>query len=314
MLSALLQVLCAPGPNSENGESPYLDYAERSEAASCVLACSAEVHLPGHMTTSKTSKDIPPRTFLYTAILTIARRGPAKGYIEGLEHRLHDAETLLLQLLPLVNSDQLTSAAANATATQTRDSPDHTNARSSPPILNKKTGIDYWESFPLDTVSNIRRWQADCALHSHFKDDNSSNRGASSSRPGSTDVVGEHNHRRTSMSHHQYRSTIANDPTYQRHSSQDQYHNMSNSSTPVRYSGVPQQQQSAAYAMQAQTAYADPSAWHTNGMMTGTGQPMGMNQRQQRPPQMGMASNGSMEVDPTGSGFFSGEVKRHLFW
>lgn len=51
---------------------------------------------------------------------------------------------------------------------QTRDSqsPGPRNVRSSPPVLNKKTGIEYWESFPLDSVENIRRWQEDCATHS----------------------------------------------------------------------------------------------------------------------------------------------------
>ena len=30
------------------------------------------------------------------------------------------------------------------------------------PVLNKKSGIEYWEQFPLDSVENIRRWQQDC--------------------------------------------------------------------------------------------------------------------------------------------------------
>lgn len=45
-------------------------------------------------------------------------------------------------------------------------SPGPRNVRSSPPTLNKKTGIEYWEAFPLDTAENIRRWQQDCATHS----------------------------------------------------------------------------------------------------------------------------------------------------
>lgn len=104
-------------------------------------------------------------------------RGPAKGYIEGLEHRLHEAESLLLALLPVVTSSQLACAAdtlnsssplTNVGALKTRDSqsPGPRNVRSSPPVLNKKTGIDYWESFPLDSAENIRRWQEDCATHS----------------------------------------------------------------------------------------------------------------------------------------------------
>lgn len=46
-------------------------------------------------------------------------------------------------------------------------SPSPRNVRSSPPVLNKKTGIEYWESFPLDTADNIRKWHQDCAMHSH---------------------------------------------------------------------------------------------------------------------------------------------------
>jgi len=30
-------------------------------------------------------------------------------------------------------------------------------------LLNKKTGVEYWEHFPLDSVQSIRRWQQDCA-------------------------------------------------------------------------------------------------------------------------------------------------------
>lgn len=43
-----------------------------------------------------------------------------------------------------------------------RLSPDR---RGSPPVLNKKTGIEYWENFPLTSVTGIRRWQKDCEAH-----------------------------------------------------------------------------------------------------------------------------------------------------
>lgn len=93
-------------------------------------------------------------------------RGPAKGYIEGLEHRLHEAESLLLQLLPYVSAEQLQSAVIalldHDGADSGRGSPDR---RSSPPVLNKKTGIDYWENFPLTSVHDVRRWQQDCEVH-----------------------------------------------------------------------------------------------------------------------------------------------------
>src|ERR1700761_2389244 len=111
-------------------------------------------------------------------VLTLRFRGPAKGYIEGLEHRLHEAESLLLALLPVISTEQLkcateclTDAAStniNITGVKSRDSqsPGPHPLRTSPPVLNKKTGIDYWESFPLDSVENIRKWQDDCAVHS----------------------------------------------------------------------------------------------------------------------------------------------------
>ena len=31
------------------------------------------------------------------------------------------------------------------------------------PTLNNKTGVDYWEQFPLDSIDNIHRWQQDCS-------------------------------------------------------------------------------------------------------------------------------------------------------
>jgi len=62
--------------------------------------------------------------------------------------------------------DQLVAATTHLANAENEDlgraSPDR---RSSPPILNKKTGIDYWENFPLTSVDGIRRWQQDCEVH-----------------------------------------------------------------------------------------------------------------------------------------------------
>lgn len=95
------------------------------------------------------------------------KRGPAKGYIEGLEHRLYEAESLLLQVLPFVSTEQLEYATSMLVHEDAEDSgrasPDR---RSSPPVLNKKSGLDYWEQFPLTNVTDVRRWQRDCQLHS----------------------------------------------------------------------------------------------------------------------------------------------------
>lgn len=87
--------------------------------------------------------------------------GPAKGYIEGLEHRLHEAEQLLLQILPLVSTDQLTEIVM---PTEHAGLPGQAGSRLTPPSLNKKTGVEYWEQFPLDSVESIRTWQQDCTM------------------------------------------------------------------------------------------------------------------------------------------------------
>ncbi|KAK5095292.1 hypothetical protein LTS08_008191 [Lithohypha guttulata] len=99
--------------------------------------------------------------------------GPAKGYIEGLENRLHEAESLLLQILPHVTTEQLRAA----TTRLAHDDPDEnidgsSERKSSPPMLNKKTGVDYWETFPLTSVSDILRWQQDCAANTSIKENN----------------------------------------------------------------------------------------------------------------------------------------------
>lgn len=257
---------------------------------------------------------------LFNNILLTYDSGPAKGYIEGLEHRLHEAETLLLQVLPLIPSDQLASAASAANDVSqhgvSRDSPDRpNNNRSSPPVLNKKTGIDYWENFPLDSVDNIRRWQADCALHSNFKEENSHRSG--SSRPNSVDVSdqlttrGNHSRKSSSSTAQQYRS-MSND-TFHGGSQDYKY----NGITPSRYSGAPPN--TTTFGLQTQPAYAsEPTQqWsQQNGMSNRMASHPAMHHhhphQQQSPPQI-VAAGGPMDVDSNG-GFFSGEVKRHLFW
>lgn len=94
------------------------------------------------------------------------KRGPAKGYIEALESRLHSAESLLLSILPLI-SDNVVERAVNVVHHENdEDAEGLQERRSSPPLLNKKTGLDYWESFPLDTKKNIRKWQFHCEASS----------------------------------------------------------------------------------------------------------------------------------------------------
>jgi len=89
---------------------------------------------------------------------TAMHRGPAKGYIEGLEHRLKETESLLLQLLPVVTEDYL-----EAVTTDHEGSPSRSTTAPRRPMLNNKTGVEYWEQYPLDSLENIRRWQQDCS-------------------------------------------------------------------------------------------------------------------------------------------------------
>ena len=205
-----------------------------------------------------------------------------------------------------MSPDQLTTAAGNLAATDADggDSPDHIGARSSPPVLNKKTGIEYWESFPLDSVENIRRWQQDCALHSQFRDHDvingpGSSRGAS--RPGSVDMTRESSNMLPSrkagsmsqVSQAQYRS-MSNDP-YQPSQSHPEYMSAAPVTTSQQnWSGNP--------------AYVQP--WQQGGPMHQQHHSH-HDQLQQRPM---VAAGGPMDVDQGGHAFFTNDVKRTLFW
>jgi len=96
-------------------------------------------------------------------------RGPAKGYIEGLENRLQETEGLLLQILPAVPTDYLAAVTAGGTANAELANDAYMfgkgrhDSTGSSRYLNNKTGVDYWHQFPLNSVDNIRRWQQDCA-------------------------------------------------------------------------------------------------------------------------------------------------------
>lgn len=79
------------------------------------------------------------------------RRGPAKGYIEVLENRLHETETVLLGVLSQISDTQLASTFAR----------DESNSGYTP-FPPEKRGAEYWRRFPLDTASSVREWQQDC--------------------------------------------------------------------------------------------------------------------------------------------------------
>jgi hypothetical protein len=99
-----------------------------------------------------------PILVLSSIVLTVTYSGPARGYIEGLEHRLRETESLLLQILPFVPEDYL-----EVVTTEYKGSPGRSTTTPRRPMLNNKTNVEYWEQFPLDSIENIRRWQQDCS-------------------------------------------------------------------------------------------------------------------------------------------------------
>ncbi|KAL4881207.1 hypothetical protein BJY04DRAFT_189341 [Aspergillus karnatakaensis] len=76
------------------------------------------------------------------------KRGPAKGYIEALEHRLQETENLLLGLLDQVSDSQLAESIPHATA--------------QPRSGKRGNELEYWKRYPLRSVNEIRNWQEDC--------------------------------------------------------------------------------------------------------------------------------------------------------
>ena len=236
-------------------------------------------------------------------------RGPAKGYIEGLEHRLHEAETLLLHLLPTVTPVQLDAATANlhhSYPNSNHDSPsDGISGSYSPPVLNKKTGVEYWESFPLDSVDNIRRWQHDCAQHNSYRDEltRTSRHG---SRPNSADLSREvvlsparkQNHVphfRTSMSNEDFVPTT-----------RAEYLNTQAQPHAQTFNGLPG---SDGTYIPMGTGFQDAS-WEQQQQRQGQPPMSGMHLHQQAQP-IQVAAGGDMDM---AGGFFSGDVKRNLFW
>ncbi|KIW92794.1 uncharacterized protein Z519_06643 [Cladophialophora bantiana CBS 173.52] len=297
-------------------------------------------------------------------VLTLRLRGPAKGYIEGLEHRLHEAESLLLALLPIISTEQLKCATdslssspsttnLNILGLKTRDSPSpgpHP-LRSSPPVLNKKTGIEYWESFPLDTVENIRKWQEDCALHSGTNGQNQPSfrnsmdeshshtplhalNAASHSRPGSVDLSRHgHGHSQSgpfrSMSHDTYRSGASTPVNVPQHSL-SQPTIPTTSSTQQQQTGPSQTStpnwQSLSFLSNNSSPNNHTSSPNVNGVGVGAEALLLQSfadsswaQAQTLNNGLGMTGmgtamgveSGPMEVD---TGFFTNDMQRRLFW
>jgi hypothetical protein len=82
-------------------------------------------------------------------------RGPAKGYVEALEHRLQVTEGLLLKLLSHISDPVLSSISPE-------DSLSSNGPGYAPLARLEKKGIEEWSQFPLDTAQGIRKWQRVC--------------------------------------------------------------------------------------------------------------------------------------------------------
>lgn len=83
--------------------------------------------------------------------------GPAKGYIETLEHRLQVTENVLLKVLCQISDAQLSVAIPQDKAAKL-----DRGAIYMPFSRLEKKGIEDWSEYPLDTPLNIRKWQQAC--------------------------------------------------------------------------------------------------------------------------------------------------------
>lgn len=86
-----------------------------------------------------------------------SRSGPAKGYVEALEHRLRVTEGVLLKLLPHVSNAELAT-----TFPDDKDRQGDAGAGYMPLARLEKKGVEEWSQYPLDTAANIRKWQRAC--------------------------------------------------------------------------------------------------------------------------------------------------------
>ncbi|KAJ9299050.1 transcriptional regulator family: Fungal Specific TF [Paecilomyces variotii] len=102
------------------------------------------------------------------------KRGPTKGYIETLEHRLHETEHLLLNLLGHISDDELSKILSEGKVTSNSNTNLDVHQKNNsiiPPLslssTTRKIGADYWKQFPLSSIESIRRWERDCYRHRH---------------------------------------------------------------------------------------------------------------------------------------------------
>lgn len=83
-------------------------------------------------------------------------RGPTKGYVEALEHRLQVTEGLLLRLLSHISDPVLSSIFPE-------DSLSSNETDYAPLARLEKKGFEEWSQFPLETAQDIRKWQRVCS-------------------------------------------------------------------------------------------------------------------------------------------------------
>ncbi|KAL7787940.1 hypothetical protein V8C37DRAFT_389098 [Trichoderma ceciliae] len=90
------------------------------------------------------------------------KRGPAKGYIDALEHRLAVTEAVLLQLLQVSDDAALQDAFKHGPSRRTdvvNTATTATTTDAAGRIEAKKTGtIAHWDNFPLNTPDEVKRW------------------------------------------------------------------------------------------------------------------------------------------------------------
>ena len=78
-------------------------------------------------------------------------RGPAKGYVEHLEHRLQVTEGVLLKILNGAISDEQLEALFPGQKP-------YAGTTYAPLERPDKRGIEHWSQFPLDSAADIRKW------------------------------------------------------------------------------------------------------------------------------------------------------------
>ncbi|KIX08991.1 uncharacterized protein Z518_00069 [Rhinocladiella mackenziei CBS 650.93] len=218
--------------------------------------------------------------------------------------------------------------------------------RSSPPVLNKKTGLEYWESFPLDTVENIRKWQQDCAMHTQSQ--------CSSFRQSTDDTLSDNAHVHHAL-HHSRPGSVDLSRHSHSHSQSGPFRSMSTdpyrsgTHTPVH---VPQHAQSQSSAIptssrtrQQGTSQSQPPNWRNPSLFSSLSPTSGHNNTHTSNPNVGtgaealllqsfadsnwapspslnsgigsgMASGIAVESGPTeiDTGFFTNDMQRRLFW